>query len=196
MLERSSAPQARPGALAQRFVEAIVAVRRRHGWGPHRIAWELGRLGSTVYGVRCRLGRDRLKDLDRTTRCPIRYVRDYPSELAHLYIKALGASPQVGANGSIPAGRPPRPSINRPPGTGLSRCTWLWMTPRAEPTARCCPMSARHRGGGSIPGVQVHLVAEGLVAVEAAEVVGEDRVDAVEHGVGPAGVVGGEHHVW
>ena len=50
--------------------------------------------------------------------------------------------------------------------------------------------------GGSIAGPHVDLVAEGLAAIEAAEVVGEDCVDAVEHGVGPVGVVGGEHHVW
>ena len=54
-----------------------------------------------------------------------------------------------------------------------------------------------NRTGGShlIPGANVHLVAEGLAAVEAAEVVREDRVDAFEHGVGPAGVVGGKYHV-
>ena len=33
LLDRSSAAQARPRALAQGLVEAIVGVRRRHGWG-------------------------------------------------------------------------------------------------------------------------------------------------------------------
>ena len=55
-----------------------------------------------------------------------------------------------------------------------------------------------NRTGGShlISSPHVELVAEGLAAIKAAEVVGEDCVDAVEHGVGPVGVVGGEHHVW
>ena len=72
------------------LVDAIVDVRRRAGWGPHRIAWELGLPRSTVHGVLRRLGLNRLTDLDRTTRRPIRYVRDHPGELVHLDIKPLG----------------------------------------------------------------------------------------------------------
>ena len=92
LLDRSNAPQARPRALAQGAprVDAIVDVRCRAGWGPHRIAWELGLPRSTVYGVLRRLGLNRLTDLDRTTRRPIRYVRDHPGELVHLDIKPLG----------------------------------------------------------------------------------------------------------
>ena len=45
----------------------------------------------------------------------------------------------------------------------------------------------------SIPGAQVYPIVERLAAVEALEVVGENGVDAVEHGVGPAGVCGSHH---
>ena len=71
LLDRSSAPQRRPRALAAGLVEAIVSVRRR-------------------------LGLNRLSDLDRTTRRPMRYVRDHPGDLVHLDIKPLGRIPPGG----------------------------------------------------------------------------------------------------
>ncbi len=51
---------------------AICGLRRRQAWGPHRIAWEMGLARSTIYGVLRRLGLNRLANLDRTTRRPMR----------------------------------------------------------------------------------------------------------------------------
>ena len=119
MLDRSSAPQARPRALARGLVEAIVSVRRRHGWGPHRIAQELGLPRSTVYGVLRRLGLNRLTDLDRTTRRPIRYVRDHPGELVHLDIKPLGRIPPGGGKRLDPRWPATKAGSQSPAGRGL-----------------------------------------------------------------------------
>ena len=58
-----------------------------------------GRLGvarSTIYAVLRRRGLSRLRDLDRVTGIPIRYVRDCPGELVHVDIKKLGKIPDGG----------------------------------------------------------------------------------------------------
>lgn len=119
LLDRSSAPQARPRALAQGLVDAIVRVRRGQGWGPHRIAWELGLPRSTVYGVLRRLGLNRLTDLDRTTRQPIRYVREHPGELVHLDIKPLGRIPPGGGKRLDPRWPATGAGYQSPAGRGL-----------------------------------------------------------------------------
>lgn len=63
-----------------------------------------GRLGmprSTIYAVLKRRGLSRLRDLDRTTGIPIRYVKDCPGELVHVDIKKLGRVPDGGGWRSI-----------------------------------------------------------------------------------------------
>jgi len=119
LADRSSAPHARPRALAQGLVEAIVGLRRRQAWGPHRIAWELGLPRSTVYGVLRRLGLNRLAALDRTTRRPIRYVREHPGELLHLDIKPLGRIPPGGGKRLQPGWPDTRAGYQSPAGRGL-----------------------------------------------------------------------------
>ena len=119
LVDRSSAPHRRPRALAQGLVEAIVGLRHGQAWGPHRIAWELGLPRSTVYGVLRRLGLNRLAALDRTTRRPIRYVREHPGELVHLDIKPLGRIPPGGGKRLQPGWSDTRAGYQSPAGRGL-----------------------------------------------------------------------------
>lgn len=94
--ERNSAPRRRPRALAPRQVRRILRLRFRTGHGPHRLAGALRCPRSTVYAVLRRHGCARLRDRDRLTRTPIRYVRERPGELLHLDVKKLGRIPDGG----------------------------------------------------------------------------------------------------
>jgi transposase InsO family protein len=53
---------------------------------------------STVYKVLHRHGLSRLRDSDRTTGAPIRYVKDYPGEMLHVDVKRLGRIPDGGGH--------------------------------------------------------------------------------------------------
>jgi transposase InsO family protein len=94
--DRSSRAKRLPRAHAQTVIEAICALRRELGSGPHRIAHDLGLAASTVYGVLRRKGLSVLARLDRTTRAVIRYERERPGELVHLDVKKLGRIPEGG----------------------------------------------------------------------------------------------------
>jgi len=59
-------------------------------YGPHRLAYELGRQRSTIYGVLRRERLSRLSFIDRPTRTVVRYERDRPGELLHVDVKKLG----------------------------------------------------------------------------------------------------------
>jgi len=50
-------------------------------YGPHRLAFFLGMPRSTIYRVLHRHGASRLRDNDRPTGLPVRYVREHPGEL-------------------------------------------------------------------------------------------------------------------
>lgn len=91
--DRSSRPHRSPRLTSQPLVDAICAVRREQGWGPHRISWALQIARSTVYAVLRRVGLHRLAWLHRTTREVVRYERDRPGELLHLDVKKLGRIP-------------------------------------------------------------------------------------------------------
>lgn len=93
---RSSRAKRLPRAHSQSVIEAICALRRELGSGPHRIAHELGMAASTVYGILRRKGLSVLAHLDRTTRAVIRYERERPGELVHLDVKKLGRIPDGG----------------------------------------------------------------------------------------------------
>ena len=56
LLDRSSAPKRCPHRLDSDVVDAIVAKRLETLYGPHRLAYELGRPRSTIYGVLRRKG--------------------------------------------------------------------------------------------------------------------------------------------
>lgn len=100
--DRSSRPLRRPHLTAPSLVEAICAMRREQGWGPHRIGWALGTARSTVYAVLRRMDLHRLAWLHRTTREIVRYERSRPGELVHLDVKKLGRIPPGGGKRFAP----------------------------------------------------------------------------------------------
>lgn len=95
---RSSRPQRSPRRLAASVERRILRWRRRLKWGPHRLAPLVGTPRSTIYAVLRRHGLSRLRDLDRSTGVPIRYVRDHPGELLHLDMKPLARGPKGGGH--------------------------------------------------------------------------------------------------
>lgn len=96
--DRSSRPLRSPRALPQEQVDAILAARHEHRFGPHRLAPLLGIPRSTIGDVLERHGLSRLADSDRPSGVPIRYVRERPGELLHLDVKKLGRIPDGGGH--------------------------------------------------------------------------------------------------
>jgi transposase InsO family protein len=96
--DRSTRPHRSPKALSAEQVERVLRARRSMRRGPHRLAAVLGMPRSTVYEVLRRTGFSRLRDLDRTTAVPIRYVRERPGELLHVDVKKLGRIPPGGGH--------------------------------------------------------------------------------------------------
>ncbi len=94
--DRSSRPHRSPMRLSPAREAAIAARREATLEGPHRIAWALGEVPSTVHRVLRRLGVPRLRDLDRPTRTVVRYERERPGELVHVDIKKQGRIPAGG----------------------------------------------------------------------------------------------------
>lgn len=77
---------------------AILRARVERRWGPHRLAPLLGLPRSTVYAVLARSGYSRLRDADRLSGVPVRYVRDHPGALVHQDHKKLGRIPDGGGH--------------------------------------------------------------------------------------------------
>ena len=96
--DRSSRPRRSPRALPQDRVDAILAARHAHRFGPHRLATIVGVPRSTIGDVLSRRGLSRLRDQDRPSGIPIRYVRERPGELLHLDVKKLGRIPDGGGH--------------------------------------------------------------------------------------------------
>jgi transposase InsO family protein len=96
--DRSSRPARSPRALAQVQVEAILAARHEHRFGPHRLAPIVGIPRSTIGDVLTRHGLSRLRDQDGPSGIPIRYVRERPGELLHIDVKKLGRIPDGGGH--------------------------------------------------------------------------------------------------
>jgi transposase InsO family protein len=111
LADRSSRPHRCPHALPADQVRRVLAARRRHRQGPHRLAFRLGMARSTIYGVLARHGMSRLAHSDRASGVVIRYQREHPGELVHIDVKKLGRIPDGGghrAHGrspSTPTGR-------------------------------------------------------------------------------------------
>jgi transposase InsO family protein len=76
--------------LSADAVGEVVAARLETLYGPHRLAYRLGRPRSTIYGVLRREGLARLGFIDRPTRTVVRYERAGPGELIHVDVKKLG----------------------------------------------------------------------------------------------------------
>ena len=111
LADRSSRPHRCPHALTPVQVRRVLAARRRHRHGPHRLAWRLHMARSTIYGVLRRHGMSRLAHTDRTSGVVVRYQREHPGELVHLDVKKLGRIPDGGGHrvhgrsASTPTGR-------------------------------------------------------------------------------------------
>ncbi|MGH2626437.1 MAG: IS481 family transposase, partial [Anaerolineales bacterium] len=96
--DRSSRPHTSPRATPERRVHQLLTLRRRLRVGPHRLAPLVGLSPSTIYDVLRRHGLSRLRDADRVSGVPIRYVREHPGELLHLDMKPLARVPAGGGH--------------------------------------------------------------------------------------------------
>jgi transposase InsO family protein len=98
LADRSSRPHHCPHALPVSQVRRVLAARRRHRQGPHRLAWRLGMPRSTIYGVLARHGMGRLAHTDRASGVVVGYQREHPGELVHIDVKKLGRIPDGGGH--------------------------------------------------------------------------------------------------
>jgi transposase InsO family protein len=98
LADRTSRPACSPRALSQARVDAILAARHAHKFGPHRLAPLVGVSRSTIGEVLRRHGLSRLADHDRPSGVPIRYVRERAGELLHMDVKKLGRIPDGGGH--------------------------------------------------------------------------------------------------
>jgi transposase InsO family protein len=96
--DRSSRPRHSPRLTRPEVVQAILAARVDRRWGPHRLGPLLGQPRSTVYAVLARSGYSRLRDADRLSGVPVRYVHDHPGSLVHQDHKKLGRIPDGGGH--------------------------------------------------------------------------------------------------
>lgn len=96
--DHSSAPRRMPRALPADAVQRVIETRMTMRVGPHRLAPVLGMPRSTIGEILRRHGLSRLRDLDRASGIPIRYVRERPGELLHLDVKKLGRIPDGGGH--------------------------------------------------------------------------------------------------
>ena len=94
--DRSSRPHHSPRRLSDEATAAIVRARARRRYGPARLAPLTGYPRSTIYGVLRRAGLNRLRDTDRVTAAPVRYVACHPGALVHQDHKKLGRVPAGG----------------------------------------------------------------------------------------------------
>ena len=96
--DRSSRPHRSPRQTSPEATAAILNARVERRWGPHRLGPLTGHPRSTVYAVLARAGYSRLRDADRLSGVPVRYVRDHPGELVHQDHKKLGRIPAGGGH--------------------------------------------------------------------------------------------------
>ena len=96
--DRSSRPRRSPRLTPPELVQTILAARVERRWGPHRLGPLLGQPRSTVYAVLRRSGFSRLRDADRLSGVPVRYVHDHPGALVHQDHKKLGRIPDGGGH--------------------------------------------------------------------------------------------------
>ena len=96
LLDRSSRPHRSPRRLSPAIEAEILAARVEWRYGPDRLGPLLGRPPSTVHRVLARRGVSRLRDADRVTLAPVRYVACHPGALLHQDHKKLGRIPDGG----------------------------------------------------------------------------------------------------
>lgn len=104
MVDRSSRPHYSPRRTPTRTERRIINLRFTRRWGPHRIAYHLHLVHSTVGAVLRRFQMPLLRHLDQNTGLavrrpkPRRYVHDAPGEMIHVDIKKLGRIPDGGGH--------------------------------------------------------------------------------------------------
>ena len=96
--DRTSRPHRSPRLTPPDEVAAILRARVDRRWGPHRLGPLTGHPRSTVYAVLARAGYSRLRDADRLSGVPVRYVHDHPGSLVHQDHKKLGRIPDGGGH--------------------------------------------------------------------------------------------------
>jgi transposase InsO family protein len=96
LLDRSSRPHRSPRRLSPAREAEILAARAEWRYGPDRLGPLLGVPSSTVHRVLQRRGLSRLRDADRVTLAPVRYVACHPGALLHQDHKKLGRIPDGG----------------------------------------------------------------------------------------------------
>jgi transposase InsO family protein len=96
LLDRSSRPHRSPRRLPDAVEARILAARAEWRYGPDRLGPLLGLPPSTVHRVLARRGLSRLRDADRVTAAPVRYVACHPGALLHQDHKKLGRIPEGG----------------------------------------------------------------------------------------------------
>ena len=89
-MDCTSDPRRCPQRLDPDLLATIVATRLETLHGPHRLAYELGRPRSTIYGVLRRQQLSRLSFIDQPTRTVVPYERNLPGELLHVDVNKLG----------------------------------------------------------------------------------------------------------
>jgi len=94
--DRSSRPRRSPRRSSEALTAAIIAARASRRYGPARLAPLTGQPRSTIYGILRRAGLNRLRDTDRVTAAPVRYVACHPGALVHQDHKKLGRVPDGG----------------------------------------------------------------------------------------------------
>lgn len=94
--DRSSRPKRSPRQLSAAIEAEILGARSTWRYGPDRLGPLLGRPPSTVHRVLVRRGVSRLRDADRVTAAPIRYVAYHPGALVHQDHKKQGRIPDGG----------------------------------------------------------------------------------------------------
>ena len=96
LADRTSRPRRSPRRLDPAAEAEILAARTSWRYGPDRLGPLLGRPSSTVHRVLVRRGLSRLRDADRVTTVPIRYVACHPGALVHQDHKKQGRIPDGG----------------------------------------------------------------------------------------------------
>ena len=96
LADRSSRPHRSPRRLGAAAEAEILAARAHWRYGPDRLGPLLGRPPSTVHRILVRRGFSRLRDADRVTAAPVRYVACHPGALLHQDHKKLGRIPDGG----------------------------------------------------------------------------------------------------
>ena len=96
LLDRSSRPHRSPHRTTDTREAEILAARATWRYGPDRPGPLLGLPPSTVHRVLARRGSSRLRDADRVTAAPVRYVACHPGALLHQDHKKLGRLPDGG----------------------------------------------------------------------------------------------------